>query len=905
MKRTALAAWLVLSAGCRDKSGTDSGAVAVAGPELTHEQPTGPVLEGDSVELVVGASDSDGVAGVVVYHRTSGTDFWDNTDLAEGDGVWTATLDAVAPPGVEYYFKGSDQLSPATLSFLPTGASSAPYSLAVAPTAAALPFSEDFEPDDDAASLYAMDWWSPSDAFSGYAWALDSSGRDSEGSAVHYRGVSSVGVLADWLISPALDLSSVDAAMVTWWEQGAGAETIDHRLYISTSSRDPDDGTFEPVDEALAAPASGEWGRSAAVDLSAWAGEPLVYLAWFYQGEAADDWAIDDISVRALAPDLSATATWSPDPVHPGEATVLTVELENLTSAAGAGLVAALSLPDGGAAISDAEVDVGAIAGFGTASAAFDLVIDSTLEDNRYLPLALQVTDGVETWDFDLQLTVGQPSTATLALTLDAAGFVSIEVGAGDPDAATASVVVNSSSLEAGAHSFEADLTDLYALLPPAAGANRWFARIDAGVAGQVDSFAIEVGGVTQSATVLPTIEAEVPADVWLPEPPAPALVSVTPSSVSPGDAGVELSISLINEGDSTAGAVHVDVTAASDGVTVVSGASQELTSDPWEAEQTVTLGDVVIDVAADHLDSRPVQLLLALSDGVESWTVTVEVAVPWPVMEIIGIAIDDSGGDGVLDAGETATLGFEVANTGDADSSGVVRGVLSFAGSSTASATLTENSGYFGRLTAGSSDDDDGFVLQMDTGADGDTLDLVLLLDDGVYSYTALAQLVLGEPPWLQLSSTDDPALDTVDGVSFDIKNARYRLVDDQLELWLIGYDTVDADALFLEFWATGSGSSYLFYRWVVQAGVAKLQGYSSGSGFRTIATPELEYPDDTSVLLRWATADLAMSGTTLQMGLAAGWCGPDEYFCDHFPDGWGYPYVGYSSASWYSLSW
>ena len=46
-------------------------------------------------------------------------------------------------------------------------------------------------------------------------------------------------------------------------------------------------------------------------------------------------------------------------------------------------------------------------------------------------------------------------------------------------------------------------------------------------------------------------------------------------------------------------------------------------------------------------------------------------------------------------------------------------------------------------------------------------------------------------------------------------------------------------------------------------------------------------------------------MSGTTLKMGLAAGWCGPDTYFCDHFPDGWGYPYVSYSSASWYSLSW
>ena len=36
-----------------------------------------------------------------------------------------------------------------------------------------------------------------------------------------------------------------------------------------------------------------------------------------------------------------------------------------------------------------------------------------------------------------------------------------------------------------------------------------------------------------------------------------------------------------------------------------------------------------------------------------------------------------------------------------------------------------------------------------------------------------------------------------------------------------------------------------------------------------------------------------------------AAGWCGPDEYYCDHYPDGWGYPYVGWSPWLFYSIDW
>ena len=44
------------------------------------------------------------------------------------------------------------------------------------------------------------------------------------------------------------------------------------------------------------------------------------------------------------------------------------------------------------------------------------------------------------------------------------------------------------------------------------------------------------------------------------------------------------------------------------------------------------------------------------------------------------------------------------------------------------------------------------------------------------------------------------------------------------------------------------------------------------------------------------------------VRFGFGAGWCGPPDYYCDHWPDGWGYPYdseSGFSTSGWYELSW
>jgi hypothetical protein len=232
------------------------------------------------------------------------------------------------------------------------------------------------------------------------------------------------------------------------------------------------------------------------------------------------------------------------------------------------------------------------------------------------------------------------------------------------------------------------------------------------------------------------------------------------------------------------------------------------------------------------------------------------------------------------------------------------VTGVLSIESSSTASGTLTEDEGYFGSFSSGTSRDEDDFELSV-SGSAGDTLDLLLTLEDGIATYEARTQLVLGEPPWQSLNATDDEIGDVLDDYEFDIVNGQYRVVDGTVELILESAEAYDSSTLFLEAWGASSGADFLYYRWVLQSGGTTFQGYDSSTGFETIGTLDVDFIDETHVMWTWQVEDMGLFSDEFSIGMAAGWCGPDEYYCDHFPDGWGYPYVSFSTSSWFDLSW
>lgn len=900
-------ALLALLTACEgDKTGEDSG-LSLDAPVLTHTQPTDDLIDGGAVTLTVSATDPQGVGSVQLFFRDDGETGYETQAMVAGeDGVWTSTIEPLVEPGLEYYFRATDGGETPLSAELPEQGEDAPFSLNVLVDGLDLPFSEDFEIEGDESDLFDLGWWTPSQGFPGYPWQLGE-GEDGGTLAFHPRGAVDGQLIQDWLVSPPLDLSQLEQAMVVWRESGSNVEAATHGLYISTTSRDPTTGGFEAVEAALPAPTEDQWTRSIAYDLSAWAGNPVVYLAWYYEGEVADDWRVDDVSVRSLAPDIAADIAWDPDPVHPGETTTLTVTFTNATDAGTSGLVATLDAPEGGATIADDSVDVGSIDAFGTASADFSVTVDATYDDNRALPLEIELTDGIDTWSFDVELIVGEASGLNLTLTLDEAASVSVVVGVGDPDAPTDEHTLYSGALDAGENVLTEDITDDYALLPPAAGATRWYAVVQSTSAGTVDAFTIDYGGESYAATALPDLVADESALVWLPEPPDPIVLDATTSTdLAPGSEGVSLTLELYNSGEDTAGAVTGTLSSSDPDVTVVSGDTFAVTDRIWYSGTIKYVYDPVISISADHDDSSPVTLDLVLDDGVESWPLEVELEVPWPVLRVLSVEVDDSDegdDDGQLDPDETAELIFTVANVGDLDTFDRLDAVMTVADGSAVSATTSGHIDSVGAVAAGNSRETDGHVLTVTSGAEGDSLDLLLSFDDGTGTYQAAVSVPLSETPWEALG-TGDPAGDVLEGYAFDFVSAYYRVVDGELTLWLSS-DVPYEDTLFLEIWGLSSGADYIYYRIVYQSGVGKLQGYSDGTGFRTIGDVTAENLSETDIALTVNTADMGLLLDQLELGLAAGWCGPDEYFCDHYPDAWGYPYDSFSTADWFSLSW
>ena len=891
---------LLLALGC-NKDTPDSG-LDLAGPVLTHTVPAGPFDIGDTIELELLAEDEDGVGGVTVAWREQDGAFWNALELTSEDGeLWTGAFEDVLDPGVEYYFKAVDLNETPATSYLPEDIDD-PYLIPVELVGEALPYSQDFERSEGVDELYNMGWSSASEGFAGYQWDLSGAQSYSgETSAAHGRGVEGVPALDDWLISPPLDLSSDGRLQVTWWEYGQGSEFATHTLLASTGSKNPADGDYVEV-SLLGAPVDDTWTRSQVVELSDWAGERAVYLAWRYEGEYADDWYIDDVLVRDMTLDLEHELVWTPEPLQPGENGSLELTLYNVVDVEGGELTVTGTFPDGGGTFNENDKGIDGIAAEGSESLAFPISIDAETPKHSYLAVAFEVTDGADTWVFEDDIVVGYTSSAMLELTLVEEALLQVDLGVGDPDDPLWEETVYNNVEPGGVLSVEQDVTDLYDLLPPAPGELRWYARITSDSQGKVDAFELSYGDTTYAATEDPSWLAGSETLVWLPEPPDPVSLGtdITPTTLSPGIAATAFG-NFRNDGAETAGPVTVELKSDDADVTIDTVGPFELTAEVWEGGETAT-ATADFTVSSSHTDSTPVELYWELDDGLEQWRLDFEGTVPWPVLKITRVDIDDDGGDNLLDAGEDAELDIEVTNVGELSASGVVRGTLSIASTSTAIATTSGDTKTIGSL--GIDDDGDAdFDISVDAASSaGDTLDLVLTLTDSDNTYVATAQIVLGEPPWLTIAPTDD-AIGDNNEYTFDIVNGKYRTDGTTFELLMESAEPYDSST-FVEMWCVATGD-YGFLRMVYQSGTTKLQGYDSG--FIKLAEPTVSAPSNTELLFTWDVADMALDRDNLSCGFGSGWCTTETgNFCDQMPDGWGYYYQdGWSSYYFYDLSW
>ncbi len=897
----------VLTVGCRDKAESDSGLGYNEGPSISHTPVSGAVTEG-ALTLTATASDPDGVAEVVVYQRPIGVSFWDLVPMEQEDGTWTGSLD-VSAPGFEYYLRATDRFG--AEGYLPAEAERGPWMVTVQPEAKALPFSEDFELDPGETSLYSLGWTTVSEGFAAYVWQLSTSRAESGAQSVfHGRGAVDADTMRDWLISPPLDFSEMSQIQVTWRESGASTSAMgSHGLYISTIGADPSiEGNFVPVQASLPAPTESGFIRSAVIDLSDYAGERLVWLAWLYEGDYGDDWYIDDVRVETLSADLSATYTGqAPEPVFPGETVTVDWHIVNGSAASAAGYEATLSLPDGGGTVTTPTQALPDLEGYASTDLSWDIVLDPDVPSDRYRSMELTITNGGNTWTFEDRFLIGYLSTATLDITVDEPAITSIVLGVGDPDSPDTSFSVFSDFLPGGTTSVVSDLTPYADLLPPTAGPGRWFARVQTDRGGSVDSFAMSVSGITYggAASGGPLVSNQ-PAWFFVPRPPAPELVAATPSVAAPGDIDLPLTLQLVNAGAATQGPVTGTLVALSSDATVVGGSALSIDPDIWNAGEAVVLTGPTLSIDATHTNSEPVQLSLSLTDGLEQWTVPVAVAVPWPVLQVIGTTIDDSGRDGILDDGESATIEFLVANVGDAGTQDRMQVTASISPTSVAQATFADDVDRLTDLVPDASGDMKFDIVGV-SGSAGEALVFDLSYDDGVYVYTGTASVTLGEPPWTTFSAAND-APDDTEGPSgtFDFVNGRYRVYNDNIEVILTSSVPYDPATLYIEAWGSTTGSPYLFYRWIVNAGTGDFQGYVSGTGWQTVGTVAVDYLSTTEVQMTWAVGDLDTITSNLSIGFGTTWCGPPSYYCDHFPDGWGYGYDDtFNPYVWFDLDW
>ena len=870
-------------------------------------QPTERLTAGDSADITAIVTDSDGVSEVSIYFQPIGASYWDSVQMVEGDGVWEGTLASLSDPGVTFYIKAIDSLG--VYSLYPENGSSEVLSLEVNPEALTLPFTEDFELDSGEFSLRDLDWWTPSDGRSTYKFDLNTSQAYSGMYSVrHPRGGEGVEELRDWLISPPLNFSVQTGVMAGWWEFGLNTEDIgSHKLWVSTTERLPEEGGFRQV-EVLDSPISGEWGRYRYVDVSQYLGEPLVYLAWSWEGSFSDEWFIDDVSVVQLAPDFDVDLLTEPTPLTPGEEAIFTVLLSNETVAAAENVSVELIFPEGGVV----EAEEGflrqeglSLAGEEMITAEFPLNFEEELENNRYLPVIVQVDTEDDSWQFQEDVLIGFPSRAQLKIDVaQDATTVIATIGVGDPEAPLWSESLVSTVFNAGTHDISKEITDQYEWLPAQAGSERWFIHLDSSSTVEVTQAYISYGQALELAEAPNTIWAGLPETILIPSPPDYYLLSMSPNSVAPGDQEIPLSLNVHNFASSSQGEVVASLVSADPDVTVHNGTNILVDSDNWQTSESHTITGPSISVDASHTNSLPVHLELLLQDSVETISLPVEVDVPWPRLGVMSVIILDSD-NGTLDPDETADLEITIVNTGALAASGIVTAELFVESSSTATATVVNDSPNFGFMNVGDTEDENDFEVTVTSGSAGDSLNFLLEMTDNDRTYSDQFQILLGEKPWVKVSPFDDDIGDALSDDAPDILAIEQRVVNGIVELRIETASPVDPGTAFFEAWGISGGGGYAYYRWVVQSSVATMQGYISGVGFQPIGAMTVTYEDDYHVVLSFDSEDMDLALDAFNFGIAAGWCGPPEYFCDHYPNYWGYPYVSFSTGDWFTVSW
>ena len=104
----------------------------------------------------------------------------------------------------------------------------------------------------------------------------------------------------EWLVTPALDFSGLSVVTLEFYEDGAWwADWGDHHYITVSTTSQTDTLSFSIVEDMTPANhnVTGFDGGFVSIDLSAYAGESTVYVAFRYTGSNADSWYVDDVRI--------------------------------------------------------------------------------------------------------------------------------------------------------------------------------------------------------------------------------------------------------------------------------------------------------------------------------------------------------------------------------------------------------------------------------------------------------------------------------------------------------------------------------------------------------------------------------------------------------------------------------
>ncbi len=900
-------AWalLALAVGC-DTSGDDDDTTDEEGtpPEIIHE-PVGdeqPAFLEVAVEATV--TDADGVSAVTLYYRPAGAENWSFSYMYEteqsGQYVGVISSSVVTAQGVDYYLRAVDGGVPRGEATSPEDAPDGFHHFGVEVVGESLPFVEDWE----GGTLAELGWEVVNDGFPDYDWEVtDQQALSSDNSVMHGEGINDIAGLKDWLISPVLEFDGESEVAVHWGEYGMfTADTQVHQLYLSMGSPDPSSGDFQLVSD-LPAPAPDVWVDSLLYDITDLVSEGEGYVAFYYEGEyPADRWFIDDVYVGEPLPRFElGDVTADPADFEPGAAVDLTITVDNVSLVDSLPVTGTLQSSDTLLEMTVGSVEYGVVESGGSASGdgPFTVTVDAEHPHNISLPFTLTLDDGEHSWDLEFELLMGSDSSATIEYDATTALEVYLSIGHGDP--AAPSYEVTTEVGDAG--SWQVDITSEAWFLPPGP-ADRWWIRVnnDGLYAATINGFRIDWGDVAFESEQVPfEVLAQSEALLYLPplaELEATAVVA-DPDPISPGDAGVLMTVEVTNVGVvETAGSLLGTLSSTDPDVSNILGVDLSFGADPLgPGDSAINGAPFSFDVDAGHVDDSELEFTLALTDGVDSYEVAVAIPVPHAHVELEDLVVDDSSGngDGIIDRGETVSLTAAFRNTGDFDTAGDVSATLAMAASSMAEITVIDGDEALGApIPAGEPlVAPDAFEMSIDTGYLGDLVILDVTLTDGVDTWLQTFEMEVSERPWQAIPGATDSVGDS-NGYMFDIDQMWFKTDGEVLWLRTDSYSPFDTSTL----WMT-----YVFYDvpkwWRVEFIYSEFKIYDDWfdgwfSGDEVTPTLPMEWYEEQdgprySFVWRILLEDMEVDGHSLRIGMFAGSC-PFIYYCDTAHDSWFY---------------